>query len=81
MPLIDKVDYADRVIDNSGELHDLACQVDAVVAALRRKAGWTWRFSWWIPPIAIVMAIWRIMERNIRFGLFRRGKGVSRAQE
>jgi len=78
MPLIDKVEYADRVIDNSEGLQELACQVDTVVAALRRKAGWSWR---WIPPLAIIMAIWRIMERNTRFGLFRRGKKVARAEE
>ena len=81
VPLIDKVEYADRVIENSGGLQELACQVDTVVAALRRKAGWSWWFSWWFPPLGVVMAIWRIMERNMRHGLFRRGKTVSRAQE
>lgn len=74
MALIDKVEYADWVIDNSGGLQELACQVDAVVSTLRRKAGWTWRLSWWFPPLAIAMGIWRITERNIRFGLFRRGR-------
>jgi len=79
MPLIDKVQYANRVIDNSGGPQELAYEVDAVVSAVRRQAGWTWRLSWWLPPLAIVMAIWRIVERNVRFGLFRRVKKVSGA--
>lgn len=80
MPLIDKVEYANKVIENSGGPQELACEVDVVASALRRKAGWTWRLSWWFPPLAIVMAIWRIIERNVQFGLFRRGKRVSGAQ-
>jgi hypothetical protein len=80
LPLIDKVQYADRVIDNSGGLQELARQVDAVVAALRRKAGWSWRLAWWFPPLAVVMGLWRISERIVRFALFRRGIGVSRTQ-
>jgi len=80
VPLIDKVQYANRVVENSGGPQELAFQVDAVVSALKRKAGWTWKLSWWFPPLAIVMAIWRIIERNVRFGLFRRGKKVLRAR-
>jgi dephospho-CoA kinase len=80
MPIADKVGYADRVIDNSGDPQELARQVDAVLSALRRKAGWSWRLLWWFPPLAVVMAFWSIVKRNALFGLLRRGKKVSRVR-
>ena len=46
LPIADKVQYADRVIDNSGSLADLEAHVDNLVKALDRQVGWTWRLSW-----------------------------------
>src|SRR5260221_11518246 len=81
MRLADKLPYADRVIDNSGGQQELVHQVDVMLFALRRQAGWTWRLFWWFPPLALIVACWSIVKRNTRFGLSRRGKKVLRAQD
>ncbi|KAJ7213215.1 dephospho-CoA kinase-domain-containing protein [Mycena haematopus] len=67
LPIEEKVQYADRVIDNSGSLADLDAQVNALVQHLDRDVGWTWRLSWVFPPWALVSAvctlIWRALSR------------------
>jgi dephospho-CoA kinase len=66
LPIADKVDYADVVVDNSGSLHDLEDQVDNMVQKLERQAGWIWRVSWLCPPFGILSAVWMITCRYIR---------------
>ncbi|KAF5311662.1 hypothetical protein D9611_009490 [Ephemerocybe angulata] len=70
MPIAEKVQYADIVIDNSGTPHDLEVQIDDLVARLNKDAGWVWRLSWLFPPFAIASAaavlLWRMVLQKKR---------------
>ncbi|KAJ7618398.1 CoaE-domain-containing protein [Roridomyces roridus] len=70
IPIADKVQYADRVIDNSGSLADLEARVESLVQALDRQVGWTWRLTWLLPPWGICSALitlaWRTLSRSIK---------------
>jgi len=67
IPIADKVQYADHVIDNSGTPEHLRSQVDSFVEALERDAGWLWRLCWLVPPIGLLSAVstlgWRALLR------------------
>jgi dephospho-CoA kinase len=70
LAISDKVQYADRVIDNSGSLADLEAQVNSLVLALEKEAGWTWRLSWLLPPWGFLSAmrilVWRTLSRSTK---------------
>ncbi|KAJ6544170.1 dephospho-CoA kinase-domain-containing protein [Mycena capillaripes] len=65
LPIAEKVQYADRVIDNSGSLEDLDAHVDELVKSLDRDAGWTWRLTWVFPPLALLSAIWTLAWKTL----------------
>ncbi|CAG8652179.1 1641_t:CDS:2 [Ambispora gerdemannii] len=59
IPLSEKVNYADYVIDNSGELQETERQVIRVMKKVRPKL-WNWLAAWVGPPVAfgvIAMAL------------------------
>jgi len=60
LPIAEKVQYADFVVDNSGSLQDLKNQVETLVTKLHRQAGWTWRLNWLIPPLGLLSAAWTL---------------------
>ena len=64
-PLATKVAQADFVIDNSGSQTDLERNALAVLEKLRAEAGWTWRLTWLIPPLAIVSAFVTLLWRHV----------------
>ncbi|GBE81882.1 CoaE-domain-containing protein [Sparassis latifolia] len=68
LPITEKVAFADYVIDNSGERHELEKQIDTLVAKLRKAAGWSWRLSWLFPPWGLFSALttlaWRALSRR-----------------
>ncbi|KAI8989808.1 dephospho-CoA kinase-domain-containing protein [Trametes punicea] len=66
LPITEKVQYADIVVDNSGSLQDLERQVDQVVQRLLDDAGWTWRLSWLFPPWGVASALWTLGWRALR---------------
>jgi len=66
LPIGEKVDYADIVIDNSGSLQELEGQIKSLITKLRRKAGWSWRISWLIPPWGLLSALSVIVWKAIR---------------
>ncbi|KAI9065417.1 hypothetical protein FKP32DRAFT_1590592 [Trametes sanguinea] len=66
LPIAEKVQYADIVIDNSGSLQDLERQVDQLVQRLRDDAGWSWRLSWLFPPWGVASAVWTLSWRALR---------------
>ncbi|OJT08719.1 Dephospho-CoA kinase [Trametes pubescens] len=66
LPIAEKVQYADVVLDNSGSLQDLERQVDQLVQRLVKEAGWTWRLSWLCPPLGVASAVWTISWRALR---------------
>lgn len=66
LPIAEKVQYADVVLDNSGSLQDLERQVDQLVQRLVKEAGWTWRISWLCPPLGVASAVWTIGWRALR---------------
>ncbi|KAJ6607921.1 dephospho-CoA kinase-domain-containing protein [Mycena sp. CBHHK59/15] len=65
LAIADKLQYADVVIDNSGSPEDLGKHISAFVRDLDLESGWTWRFSWIIPPFGILSAIWALSRRAI----------------
>ncbi|EMD38153.1 hypothetical protein CERSUDRAFT_113304 [Gelatoporia subvermispora B] len=66
LPIAEKVQYGDIVIDNSGTLQDLESQVSGLVTKLNKEAGWWWRVSWLLPPIALISAVWILGWRTVR---------------
>jgi len=68
LPITEKVDYADHIIENSGSLQDLDRHVDECVQKLEREAGWLWRITWLIPPLGILSAlrtiVWRALTKS-----------------
>ncbi|KAG2138518.1 dephospho-CoA kinase-domain-containing protein, partial [Suillus clintonianus] len=70
LPIAQKVQYADIVVDNSGTLQDLEEQVRLCLVKLERKVGWSWRLSWLSPPYALISALWTLgwgsMKRSRR---------------
>ncbi|KAJ7661604.1 dephospho-CoA kinase-domain-containing protein [Mycena polygramma] len=74
IPIAEKVQYADRVIDNSGSLEDLEAHVNSLVQSLDQDAGWTWRLSWLFPPWGLFSAMWTLAWRT-----FSRSKKLKRA--
>lgn len=66
LPISEKVEFADVVIENSGSLHDLEGQVDLFVQRLEKNAGWVWRLSWLLPPFGFLSAVWTLAWRSIR---------------
>ena len=77
MPIAEKLQYADIVVDNSGSLQDLQIQVDSLVRRLHSEAGWSWRLTWLIPPFALISAIWTLFWRTVR----RNRKAARRARQ
>ncbi|KAJ7130805.1 CoaE-domain-containing protein [Mycena crocata] len=65
LPIAEKVQYADHVVDNSGSLEELEAHVDSLVQTLDRQAGWSWRLSWLFPPWAFFSATWLLARRAI----------------
>jgi len=68
LPITEKVEYADHIIDNSGSHQDLERQVNSFLVKAEKEVGrvW-WRLSWLIPPFgalsALLMLAWRAIWR------------------
>ena len=77
MPIAEKTQYADIVVDNSGSLQDLQIQVDSLVRRLHTEAGWSWRLTWFVPPFALISAMWVLFWRTVR----RQRKATRRARQ
>ncbi|KJA28296.1 hypothetical protein HYPSUDRAFT_692004 [Hypholoma sublateritium FD-334 SS-4] len=65
LPISEKVQYADIVIDNSGSKQELQAHVDDLIRRLEKQAGWSWRLSWLIPPLGPLSAVWTLFWRRI----------------
>jgi hypothetical protein len=68
LPISEKVEFADHVIENSGSLQDLEVQVDSLLVKVDKEVGQVWwRLSWVIPPFgafsALSMLMWRAIWR------------------
>jgi len=66
IPIADKLDCADIVLDNSGSPQDLEGQLDSLIRKLYKEAGWSWRLSWLFPPYGIFSALSTLLWRRIR---------------
>lgn len=66
LPITEKVQYADIVIDNSGTPQELERQVDLFVQRIMEDAGWSWRLSWLFPPYGVASALWALGWRALR---------------
>ncbi|EPQ57838.1 CoaE-domain-containing protein [Gloeophyllum trabeum ATCC 11539] len=66
LPITEKVDYADEVIDNSGTVQELEQQVTSFINRLKKEVDWTWRVCWLIPPVGIASGIWTLIWRTVK---------------
>ncbi|TCD67046.1 hypothetical protein EIP91_000608 [Steccherinum ochraceum] len=76
IPIADKLQYADIVLDNSGSPQDLDSQIDSLIRKLHTQAGWSWRVSWLFPPYGLFsaasMLLWRLLRSKRRTAKQRR---------
>ena len=66
LPITDKLEYADIVLDNSGTQAELEVQVDGFARRLYLDAGWLWRLKWLIPPFGLLSAILTLLWRRVK---------------
>jgi len=68
LPITEKLDYADHVLENSGSLQELESHVGNLVRRLEKEVGWTWRISWLFPPAGLALGglklLWRALKRS-----------------
>jgi hypothetical protein len=67
LPIVEKLAYADIVLDNSGTQAELEVQVDEFARRLYLERGWRWRLEWLIPPIGLICAAWTLMWRRVKY--------------
>ena len=76
LPIAEKLEYSDLVLDNSGTKAELEVQVDEFARHLYLEAGWSWRLKWLIPPVGLFAAIWTLIWKRAR-ARARKGRGRS----
>lgn len=64
MPISDKVQYADYVLDNSGTMKDLELQMEELIKRMKSENRWFWVTSWLLPPLGVISAGWTLLWRN-----------------
>ncbi|KII88266.1 hypothetical protein PLICRDRAFT_41427 [Plicaturopsis crispa FD-325 SS-3] len=74
IPISEKVQYADMIIDNSGSPQELEAHVDQVVKRLEKEVGSTWRLSWLFPPFGVLSALWVLGWRALKRYRSRKGQ-------
>jgi dephospho-CoA kinase len=68
LPIKDKLEYADIVLDNSGTQAELEVQVDEFARRLYLEGSWSWRLKWLILPLGLLSAIWTLFWRRVKLG-------------
>ena len=66
LPITEKLEYADVVLDNSGTKAELEVQVEGFARRLYLDAGWSWRLKWLIPPLGLLSAISTLVWRRVK---------------
>ncbi|KAI9440182.1 CoaE-domain-containing protein [Lactarius psammicola] len=66
LPITEKLEYADIVLENSGTQAELEVQVDAFARRLYLDAGWSWRLKWLIPPYGLFSAVSTLLWRRVK---------------
>ncbi|GJJ12065.1 hypothetical protein Clacol_006306 [Clathrus columnatus] len=57
MPILNKLPYADYVVDNSGTIKELDDQIELLIKRINKKNRWFfWIASWLFPPWGIISA-------------------------
>jgi len=72
-PMSEKLQYADFVIDNSGDIGELSRQVTHLVRQLDDLASPWHKAEWFVPPLGLVAAGWCLFWRWVK-GVRGRGK-------
>jgi dephospho-CoA kinase len=78
-PITEKLQYADYVIDNSGNQDQLRKNVDEFVEKVNHGVWWTWRLKWIVPPYGVFAALWTMAWRSL-YPVHRRRKESGRKQ-
>ncbi|KAG0056177.1 hypothetical protein BGZ83_006086 [Gryganskiella cystojenkinii] len=63
-PLIEKVDYADHVIENISDLETL--KQSSIVVMDNIKPNSIWTVLGWFPPFTFLMAAWVLAKRHLK---------------
>jgi len=63
MPLKEKVQYADYIIDNSGELVETERQVDQVMEKIQPTL-WNWLLTWLGPPTVALGCLLTVAQKG-----------------
>ncbi|KAI0289799.1 CoaE-domain-containing protein [Russula brevipes] len=66
LPIADKLEYADIVVDNSGTPAELEIHVEEFARRLYLEGGWSWRLKWLIPPLGLFSAMWTLIWRCVK---------------
>ncbi|KAN0107034.1 CoaE domain containing protein, partial [Russula decolorans] len=66
LPIAEKLEYADIVLDNSGTQAELEVHVEELARRLYLEGGWSWRVKWLIPPIGLLSALWTLIWRVVK---------------
>jgi dephospho-CoA kinase len=75
LPISTKLEYADRIVENSGTVAELESEVTAFVEKLNKQTGgWRWLISWLIPPAGLAFAAFTLGWRLARFETRRKKK-------
>lgn len=66
LPISEKVEFADHIIENSGSPQDLEVQVNSLLVKVDKEIGQVWwRLSWVIPPFGVMSALSTLMWRAV----------------
>jgi len=58
LPIVEKLPYANHVVENSGSLIELEAETQLLINKLNRDSGGlTWLLCWLIPPIGIFFGL------------------------
>ena len=57
-PTVDKLPYADHIVENSGTLMELEVETQLLTKRLDRESGGlTWLLCWLVPPVGILFGL------------------------
>ncbi|KAH7107709.1 dephospho-CoA kinase-domain-containing protein [Auriculariales sp. MPI-PUGE-AT-0066] len=65
MSISRKADYADDLLDNSGNREHAKVQVVRLARQLDAEAGWFWKVNWLLPPVGVISGTICLLRRYL----------------
>jgi len=67
LPISEKLEYADHIIENSGSIAELEQEVVVFLKKLDKEVGgWRWLVSWLIPPVGLALAAYSLLWKTLK---------------